>query len=1068
MATLGSCYVELHRANDSLSVEAGVCRRGRPEHAFEEVPQPSVATTMLQRTMKAGSLLSWGDDVTGVREDQLPLPATLNSMKVAPLAKSRVTGAPQNGSKELECWRPVNASLIRPWQKCPAKCPFWARDVADLDESERTGTCLFRCVEHTQCGMLDKNASVADTDGMYCRRCRVEGCSECFGQGVDLCRRCRAGYVLQDWKCLSVYRNLWLGLYFAVLLVVVFVLAWYIDLRCRPIVNEEGLRQGLRFRSRTRLRLLKATEENSTHPTKSLYPLSTNLLFFQAAGPSLPLFFRSQLFVIVWALVICAGWVAVALLTDSSLLIMGLRQAKTPRVMCYIIHWGHRMQLSLMGVKIRFLLAMYIGTFASSLLHAVWQMRTFQAFDGESTMKDYAAFCTGVPESWRDAEAEAKLKDAIERYVDMKPEGVSICWDIRQRWEDIAPLLDKDIEKEQRRRSSYSTVRSRFTVMSRMASTSRRSVFHRMEGEGWTVLEPFRYVVRRINGALGFPSDVDEDSMEASRSIGRRRWRPNRRVDSESDDTSGFGSSSCSDSGPTEEVKLLESLQHCGSAFVVFPTQVSRDEAVSKMNGRGAASTSLKLKAMGFEPEAVNWKNLSVSEGQVVLRLALGILIILLGLIVWICCFYIPYAYYVTSFQLAKGETPGAMSSLVFSMLVVVGNQLMYFLCSRVARSAGYKYNETEQMTYIVLYMSACMLNVLLDMIVTYYTTYMTLVLTVTTFDGRKLETLSLVEIFDSYPMQKALGGVLFWYAFPSCFLAPFMIEPVLTIIVPTHISELLVRSHPNVVGFAAERALGYFSKMDFGRYADIYLNMTIAAAMLFFPGGYLLPTFACLALSHMYIYCMDHWRVLRAVPGFNLASNVVDRTACAMMAIPTGIVAAAVIVKARVTLHDLAPWASDSRSHAAAVGFFAHVALHWLLLFCVVPLFEPPEKQTEKTYAELASDVPCNWFSANPVHCLRSQYVHGDSPPWCHYERGKEHLMFGNPSIGNYFQAPGYSRAESERFSNLTIADFTASGEEADGSEMGSEEEVVMTKVPTVRICDDVERLSPGRGVRF
>jgi len=429
------------------------------------------------------------------------------------------------------------------------------------------------------------------------------------------------------------------------------------------------------------------------------------------------------------------------------------------------------------------------------------------------------------------------------------------------------------------------------------------------------------------------------------------------------------------------------------------------------------------------QPDTVRWENFGICKREVASRLCLGILGIFTACIVWITCFYFPYAYYVTSFTLALGEQPGKVSRLTFTTLVVLGNQIMYLLCAAVADRAGFRFRETIEMTYMVLYMGACFVNVIFDMFVTYFTTYNILVgLQVRTYDGRMLEHLSHMELFESYPMQKALGSQLFWYAFPSCFLVPFVLEPLLTISLPTHISELLVRSHPDIVGFAAERALQYHSKMDFGRYSDVSLNMSVAALILLFPGGFILPTFGVLAASHIYIYCMDHYRVLRAVPGFKLASDVVDRCACAMMAIPLGIVAAALVYKARTLWRYEQREVDDKKWFTAmAAGFLAHVLVHWLILFLVVPHLKRRRKPTEKSFPQAARCLPCSWFTANPVHCLRSRYLFEHFPPCCYYILGKEHLMKPNPSIGVYFQdkSPFGAKAESPMRLNVIGAEW-------------------------------------------
>merc|ERR1719171_2172838 len=81
-------------------------------------------------------------------------------------------------------------------------------------------------------------------------------------------------------------------------------------------------------------------------------------------------------------------------------------------------------------------------------------------------------------------------------------------------------------------------------------------------------------------------------------------------------------------------------------------------------------------------------------------------------------------------------------------------------------------------------------------------------------------------QIFESYPMQKALGRELYVFAFPPCFLLPFLMEPVLTIYIPYHISRLLVGTNRKIRGRAAEKYLEIMTGFELARYADIILNV--------------------------------------------------------------------------------------------------------------------------------------------------------------------------------------------------------------------------------------------------
>merc|ERR1740121_2332630 len=160
------------------------------------------------------------------------------------------------------------------------------------------------------------------------------------------------------------------------------------------------------------------------------------------------------------------------------------------------------------------------------------------------------------------------------------------------------------------------------------------------------------------------------------------------------------------------------------------------------------------------------------------------------------------------------------------------------------------------------------------------------------TADGRLLGDLtSYKEIFESYPMQKALGKRLYDYCFPSTFFLPFIFEPIFSIYVPYHIMKLLLRSHAGVRGREAEKSLDFFCPMDLARYGDLVLNVILASLIFFYPAGEMLKLFLALIISHGYVYVLDKYRVLRAVPGFCFAGSSADICAQAILAIPCGFI---------------------------------------------------------------------------------------------------------------------------------------------------------------------------------
>merc|ERR1719253_2258579 len=107
----------------------------------------------------------------------------------------------------------------------------------------------------------------------------------------------------------------------------------------------------------------------------------------------------------------------------------------------------------------------------------------------------------------------------------------------------------------------------------------------------------------------------------------------------------------------------------------------------SQVQVRGLfGDSNVQLQTVDYEPDTVLWDNCAWPRDRrhVVWRLFLGIFVIMVALTVWATCFYLPYAYYMLSFSYARGEMPGFLASTIFTLLVVAGNQIMYFLCNFV------------------------------------------------------------------------------------------------------------------------------------------------------------------------------------------------------------------------------------------------------------------------------------------------------------------------------------------------------------------------------------------------
>lgn len=308
----------------------------------------------------------------------------------------------------------------------------------------------------------------------------------------------------------------------------------------------------------------------------------------------------------------------------------------------------------------------------------------------------------------------------------------------------------------------------------------------------------------------------------------------------------------------------------------------------------------------------------------------------------------------------------------------------------------------------MILYTVACMSNVALDFVTTYITAETIMEeLGFRTYFGVKLEDVNSFTVkFETYGMQRALAENTFTYAFPSTFLIPFLIEWIPTITLPYVLGKLIVKSHPEVRGLDAEAWMEMLP-MDMGRYADILLNIILAVLIFYFPGGYTWTLFLGLAGSHMWIYAFDYYKVLRQIPAISYVNFDLEWWCQALLAPIVGIMASCLVFKSNCEAgyHCLEGWRLIAACFAA---WLLHVVVHICLLVYGLPLCGKTDPKLESiqglTYADTAPRIAANWFSTNPVNCLRSKYFYEHSPPCDFHVLGKERLQRTNPRIGCYF----------------------------------------------------------------
>jgi len=857
---------------------------------------------------------------------------------------------------------------------CPASCPYRAESSIK--------SCSFMCLRASECGntalSVDNQSTVpgevSDGAKKYCRRCGKVGCQTCK-PNEDACAKCHDGFDLVDGNCLSIFRHSWYCLFAIVAVIVVYLLIWFIDIHCRPVDNEAGLQHGVEFRSRTKLHSQKGEDTTplsaapvagagQSHPSaaspaeeqRKLFPISSNLITNTVAGPGTVLHFRYQLWLVVWGAIAAGVWFTIVKLTDSDLMEIGLKKAETPLELCKVVDWGFTRQHELMWTKVLFLGIMYVFTFVGSLIFSAMQQRLIVRLDDHTTMRDFVLYCQGLPRQSGAEPIEEKMKTFFHEQTGKIIVGVSMAWDWVAHSEEVQRCLDAEWALPDDYRDEVDMQESRFA---------------REGGLRWKILG----LPDRI---MGFGLPVEEEDM------------PNKE----------------------KMLETLKSMQSSGAAFVVFADEVSRNEALQAINDKGGISFEgyrLTLSITDSEPETIRWDGFSFNIVQVFIRTFIGIVLTVVTLCIWAFLFYRPYAEYVASEAFADGLESNDNATKLLTYVVVGGNLAVYFICAAISEWIGYRFEESREAYYLVTYSIAIFFNAVLDFVILGYISYYELVAhNAHTFSGLRLAELkNLTDIFEAYPMQRAIGNQMWNYCWPSCFFIPFVIEPIGAIALPYHIVKVLTRCHSNVKGRQAERSLAVFAPMDMGRYGDVLLNLVLVTCIGFAPPGFMMKTLLAFCFSHIFIYLLDHYRVLRCVPAFCYAAGTVEWYAEAIFSIPCGILLAAALFKANCKVESIGICYGD-RSILIICGsaFLAHCLVHIFLQTFVVPMLVATDHaHSPFTYAQVAELTPATWFNTNPIHVLRSQCFYKHQPAHAPFIRGKEHTLRPNPQIGAYFK---------------------------------------------------------------
>lgn len=426
----------------------------------------------------------------------------------------------------------------------------------------------------------------------------------------------------------------------------------------------------------------------------------------------------------------------------------------------------------------------------------------------------------------------------------------------------------------------------------------------------------------------------------------------------------------------------------------------------------------------------VLWDGFSVSHSSRVRRTLMGIVLLCLVIAGWAVCFYGPYVYYIMSWHNIAGKSMGdPLTNTFLGLLTVPGNQLVYYMCGQIVAMSGFQSQDQAHAMNVCLYTFAVFVNIVIDLGL----------LLVMAHGYQQDSGVDASAAIHNPSLQHALFVQMVGYLYPGTLLAPYLLEPLTMNVGPYFLGKWLVRSAIKISRHDAEQCIAC-PQFDLLRYGDITINIMLVIVCFFLTSQALWWVFMWLFISLAVIYAWDHYRFFRQTQRVYFASELVEVCSQYISAFPCGLLAAASVFKwyggreilesfeitkdtFRVDFRDI----NQNMWGMILLAFLGHVVVHTLLLTFLVPCFIPARAPSTVQYSKMASEHAASWFNANPVHCLRSAFLHKHDPPHVYQVLGKEYVHMQNPDIHSYYESALYEEEKHSMRSTLSPANWRA-----------------------------------------
>lgn len=350
------------------------------------------------------------------------------------------------------------------------------------------------------------------------------------------------------------------------------------------------------------------------------------------------------------------------------------------------------------------------------------------------------------------------------------------------------------------------------------------------------------------------------------------------------------------------------------------------------------------------------------------------------------------------------------LTNTLLGLLAVPGNQIVYYTCAMIAEKAGFRNQEKTHTFNVCLYTFAVFVNIVVDLAL--------LLILAHGYIQDQASGLDATATIRNPSFQHALFIQLVGYLYPGTLLAPYLFEPIPMNIAPYYLGKWMVRSALHVTRYEAEQCL-VCPPFDLLRYGDITINVMLVIMCFFLTAQALWWVFMWLFISLAVIYAWDHYRFLRQTQRTQFASDKMEVCSQYITAFPCALLAAAFVFKwyggdeimESFDIHIKKDWRTEWKdiNHnvwSVAIGaFLVHIVFHFFILAFIVPLFIPAQSPRDAPYRDCAANKACNWWNANPVHCLRSKFIHQHDPPHIYHVYGKEYLHMKNDKLHMFYE---------------------------------------------------------------